>query len=172
MRGKGAKAVIGATGKMRHQRPFPNPQRGKHLDAAAVGGVSPVYAGPMPRLFQAVGVRRERDCPASRFLAFREQPLLPANFREITEIDRRRAGRSGGLAHVGYGEIEIAVVVGHEVEEIGPVRLTGPNRKHLPAGPFPLRPPAHADPARSTVVSISIGWAIELEGAVIGCWSL
>jgi hypothetical protein len=99
----------------------------------------------MPRLSQAVGVRRERDCPPSRFLAFREQPLLLANFREITEIDRRRAGRSAGLAHLGYGEIEVAVVVGHEAEEITrvPAQIASTCRQARfrivrPRGPRPL----------------------------------
>ena len=88
----------------------------------------------MPRLFQAAAkfgasatARR-----AGRF-AFGEQPLLAAHFGEVAEIDGRRARRLAGLPHMGDREVEIAVRIGHQPEEIGRVRLARPDRQHLPA---------------------------------------
>ena len=77
---------------------------------------------------------RERNSASSRLLTFRQQAPLAAHLGEVTEVDRRRARGSAGLAHVRDGEVEIAVGVGHEAEEVGRVGLAGPGRQHLPAG--------------------------------------
>ena len=43
---------------------------------------------------------------------------------------------------MGDGEVEIAERIGHEAEEIGRVRLAGPDREHLPAGHLGLVRPS------------------------------
>ena len=58
-------------------------------------------------------------------------------------------------------EIQIAVRIGHETEEIGRVGLTRPDRQHLPAGHLGfVRPaPGPSGSGLSTVFAMSIGGA-------------
>jgi hypothetical protein len=93
-------------------------------------------------------VGRERHRPPSRLFALGEQPLLAAHLGEVAEVDRRRARRSAGLAHMRDRKVEITERVGHEAQEIGRVRLARPHSQHLPAEHLrfvrPSRRPCHS----------------------------
>ena len=79
-------------------------------------------------------VGRERDRPPPGLFALDEEPSLPAHLGEIAEIDCGRARRLTGLTQMSDGEVEVAVRVGHEPEELHCVRLARPDREHPPAG--------------------------------------
>ena len=76
-------------------------------------------------------VRGHRHSAAGGLLAVRHQAALAAHLRQVAEIHRRGARRLAGLAQMRDGQVEVAVSVRHDPEQVHGVRLARPDREHL-----------------------------------------
>ena len=83
-------------------------------------------------------LRIERHGMQRRLLTLAEQAFLTAHLREIAVIRGRRPRRLAGLAQMRDREIQIAVRVSHEPEQMQRVGLTRPDREHALAPLFRL----------------------------------